>query len=379
MVAAEPRAGHSRRLSRNHKGINAMTTPANTSAITASTPDTLWYTRCPVPTPLGLASQLGWFNEEFGADGITIRTLQEASDALVRESHYDHHLQNSFRQGGNVPAIWARANGRDTRVIGLNWIDESQLILALPQSGIRTPADLRGRRIGLPVHNNSIDHARASALRGFVVALEIGGVSEREVEWIDFAVNVGRGGPVTATREGARRNGGGYNLLIEKLQAGEVDAIFVKGARGVEVAHDIGATIVTDIRNHPDPLVRANNGAPRPVTVDSHLLQTRPDIVARFLARIVAIGDWAAAHPAETVAYVARESGSTAHWVRKAYGEDLHLHQYTDLAEASIVGLETYTKFLAERGFIPQNFDVRAWIDPQPLAEIDRYLGRKTA
>ena len=32
--------------------------------------DTLWYTRCPVPTPLGLAAKLGWFDTEFAPDGI---------------------------------------------------------------------------------------------------------------------------------------------------------------------------------------------------------------------------------------------------------------------------------------------------------------------
>jgi len=40
--------------------------------------DAIWYTRCPVPTPLGLAAQLGWFNQEFAPDGIVIKTLQEA-------------------------------------------------------------------------------------------------------------------------------------------------------------------------------------------------------------------------------------------------------------------------------------------------------------
>lgn len=338
--------------------------------------DTLWYTRCPVPTPLGLAAQLGWFNEEFGPDGITVKTLQETTDATVRESHYDHHLQNSFRQGGNVPAIWAKANGTDTRVIGLNWIDESQLILALPDSGIKTPADLRGRRIGLPVHNNTIDHGRAGALRGFLVTLELGGVGEKEVEWIDFPVQVERG-PVAQI--GGRRNGSGYSVIVQALLDKKVDAVFVKGARGVHVAHEIGATIVNDIANHPDPLVRANNGAPRPVTVDGFILDKRPDLVVRFLARVAAIGDWAAVHPAETLAYVARETGAGEQWVRRAYGADLHLHQYTNLAEASIQGLQTYKDFLFQRGFLKADFAVDAWIDPKPLEEIGRFQAKKAA
>jgi len=337
--------------------------------------DTLWYTRCPVPTPLGLASQLGWFKEEFGPDGIAIKTLQETTDPAVRESHYDHHLQGSFRQGGNVPAIWAKANGTDTRVIGLNWIDESQLILALPDSGIKTPADLRGRRLGLPVHGNTIDHGRAGALRGFLVTLELGGVGEQEVEWINFPVQ-GERGP--AAQLGGRR-GGGYAAVIQALLDKTVDAVFVKGSRGVQAAHELGATVVNDIRNHPDPLVRANNGAPRPVTVDSHLLDRRPDLVARFLARVVAIGGWAAAHPAETAAYVARETGSDEAWVKRAYGEDLHLRQYTDLSETSIQGLETYKDFLFQRGFLKSDFDVRAWIDPRPLAAIERVFAKKAA
>ena len=98
--------------------------------------DTLWYTRCPVPTPLGIAAQLGWIEDEFKGDGITVRTLQDQVDPAIRESHYDHKLDNSFRQGGNIPAIWARSTGRETRVVGLTWTDEAQVILTLPKTGI---------------------------------------------------------------------------------------------------------------------------------------------------------------------------------------------------------------------------------------------------
>ena len=75
--------------------------------------DTLWYTRCPVPTPLGIAAQLGWIEEEFKGDGIAVRTLQDETDPSVRESHFDHKLDNSFRRAATSrPSGRARPAGR---------------------------------------------------------------------------------------------------------------------------------------------------------------------------------------------------------------------------------------------------------------------------
>lgn len=335
---------------------------------------TIWYTRCPVPTPLGLAARLGWFEDAFGADGITIRTLQETVDAQLRESHYDHHLPHSFRQGGNVPAIWARARGADTRVIGLNWVDEAQVIVVLPDSGIRGVQDLAGRKIGLPRHANSIDHARAGALRGFEVGLAAGGLAWADIEAVDLPVAPSGAGPADASRT---RNA--YATEFAALASGLVDAVYVKGARGLQAAALHGAQAIYDLRDHPDPRVRANNGAPRPITVDGTLLRERPDLVVRFLARIVQVGDWAAAHAAETVSYIASESGSTDEWVRRAYGNDVHLHQGTDLNPESVDALESYKNFLLGAGFLDADFAVSDWIDPAPLAEVLRQSQRQAA
>jgi ABC-type nitrate/sulfonate/bicarbonate transport system substrate-binding protein len=336
-----------------------------------NTIDKLWYTRCPVPTPLGLASQLGWFLDEFRSDGIGVFTLQEADDASLRESHYDHHLTNSFRQGGNVPAIWARArtlNGSSTRVIGLNWVDEYQGVVSLPGTGVLSARDLKGRRLALPRYNNIvIDHGRAGALRGILTTLETAGLSETDVTFVDIAVDRGKAPFSTAVRRL-----GGYGDLFAALRAGLIDAIFVKGARGLQATREAGAHIVYDLRSHPDPTARANNGAPRPITVDARLLESRPDIVQRFLGRIVDVGDWAAAHPAETIAYVSRETRADEDWVRKAYGSDLHLRQDTHLLPAAIAALESYKSFLFRRGFIDADFAVDEWIDPAPLADVGR-------
>ena len=119
-------------------------------SITASSNvQSIWYTRCPVPTPLGIAAHLGWLDSEFAGDGITVRALQESQHAALHHAHVDHSLDNAFRQGGSIPALWARAAGADTRVVALTWVDEAQAIVALPESGLKRPKDLRGRRIGL--------------------------------------------------------------------------------------------------------------------------------------------------------------------------------------------------------------------------------------
>lgn len=353
--------------------------PTRDSAREAAVPAVtrLWYTRSPVPTPLGLAAQLGWFHDEFRNDGIAVFTLQRDGDARARDSHYDHHLPHSFRQGGNVGAIWARARGRATRVIGLNWLDEFQAIVTMPGRGITRLQDLRGRRLALPRREYLlIDHERASSLRGFSVALDLAGVAEREVSFIDVDVVQRRDGLVAGTPLGPFA---GYGEQAYALMCGHVDAIFVKGSHGMQAASELGAEVLVDLRTHPDPLVRANHGAPRPVTVDQELLDLRPDLVARFLSRIVAAGEWAAAHPAETFAYVARETGSAEKWVRLAYGPDLHLHQRTALDEASIAGLDAYKDFLYARGFIDAPFDTRDWIANAPLAAVQSAIGARAA
>src|ERR1700761_7187754 len=101
----------------------------------------LWHTRCPVPTAFSLAWELGDLVREFRAEGIEWKSLQETGDAKIIQSHFSHTQEDSFRQGGNIPALWARSQGADTRLIGLSWVETPYPILVLPDSGIESIAD----------------------------------------------------------------------------------------------------------------------------------------------------------------------------------------------------------------------------------------------
>jgi ABC-type nitrate/sulfonate/bicarbonate transport system substrate-binding protein len=341
----------------------------------------LWHARCPVPTPLSIAVQLGWVEEAlYRLSGTRLRSLFETNDPTEPAHYHESSLPNSFRQGGNVPAIWARANGQQTRVIGLSWTDEYQAIIAMPQSKIRAGSDLRGRRIGIPLHAVNIDHSRAAAKRAFAVVLESEGLTFDDVELIDLpddAIPTATcNGRVIGTGTG-RRGHYSYSNEVQALARGAVDVVYVKDTRGAQATHLLGADVVVDIGFHPDRNIRINNGTPRPLTVSQYLLDEHPDIVRCLLAQVVIAGEWAGRHANRTVTLIGREIGWSENWVRYAYGAELHQHLGLSLAKPHIEALNTYKNFLFQDGFLPGDFDARAWIDPAPLSDVLRALPRE--
>lgn len=354
-------------------GAVALSINHQRKAEASNQPDTLWYTRCPVPTASSIAIERGWLDEEFAPEGIRVSSLRESGSREVRESHFSHTQENSFRQGGNIPPIWARSIGRDVSLIGLSWVDRFQAILARPDSGIEQPADLRGRRIGLPRRvNDQIDFWRATSLRGILTTLEIAGLGVRDVEIVDLPVDETYLVPIAEDHRGSLWTA----RTLRRLQArelfalikGEVDAIFTSGPRGLDLAALLNARVVFDIGRHPDPRVRISNDTPTAITVSGKLARENPELVARYLARLIGASDWAREHEDETRRIIARDIGSAEEWVAEALDPQLHQRLEPELSEQSIAGLESQKDFLLANGFIADNFDVRGWVNPEPLA-----------
>lgn len=324
----------------------------------------LWFTRCPVPTSVGIAADLGWFEREFGPDGIVVRSLQDSGEDVPREDHFAHGLAALIREGGNVPALWARSGGANTRLLGLTWIEERQVVVTRPGAGVSTPEDLSGLRIAAPRRPIAIDFWRAMALAGFHGALAQAGRTLDDVRQVE----------VTAAPDAPQ-----WAAELAALKAGDVDAVYLKGAVAVEAAARFGAEVAIELDLLADPTARINNGTPRPITVHQDLLDRHFDVVVRFLAVLLEAVRWAGDHPEERLRILAAETGAGTAGTADAYTLSGTPDLSFDLSSERLARLARQEEFLASQGFLRGRVDVDAWAAHEPLAAAHDLVARRAA
>lgn len=330
-------------------------------------PINLWYTRCGAATASALAIRKQWLQAEFSQGGTVLHSLRDSESLEVRNSHYHHGQSGMFREGGNIPPLWAKGQQQDTVVVGITWLDEYQGVITRKGSGIESVADLKGKRLAIPDHRDAvIDFQRGAAQHGFATALSLAGLSKDDANFVDIAA------PSYDLQEGPRQERTAYrHVELDALNAGEVDAIFVRFARGYQLSQHADYHQLININELADPLLRVNNGTPRPVTVDRAFLNRYPEIVARYLAVLLRTASWAALHKEEVLSLLlpdqARQAELSTADIVGSHGKDVHLAFTPKLSEDYILGLETQKNFLRDWGYIAHDYDVRDWIVHEPL------------
>lgn len=347
---------------------------------TKSLPDnTLWFTRCAgggqggVPTASGIAYNLGWLQEEFKEDKIKLRALQEDDAAEFRHHHYDHGLETLIREGGNLFAIPAKAQGADTRLIGLTWIEEAQSIIVRPNSSISTPADLKGKKLALPAYNpkditenkRGRTITRHSSLQGYKGALASVGLTLDDIQLVEV------GNEEVST---TGRRFGGWQASFNALLDGRVDAIYVKGAAAQDGARAQGLVVGIDLDKLPEKRFRVNNGTPRPVTVHKYLLENHYDVVVRFLTQTLRAAEWAKTNLTGVSEILQNETGASAEGVAAAYRDGFHLSLAPDLSAERVELFRQQKTFQLTYGILDRDFDYDAWIDYKPLEDANKAL-----
>jgi len=336
--------------------------------------DTLWYTRCPVPTAFSLATRLGWLDQEFAHDGIRLRSLATSTDPQIRQSHFEHTLAYSVRHGGGIPPLYARSQGGDLRVVGLSLGDTAQRILALPGSGIEKVEDLAGKRLGVQRRvNDPIDFWAATTLRGYDLILKQARLSLSDVTLVDikvarrFVEDTTLSTDESAALWDARTMLGAQRDISAALVRGEIDAIFTQGPNSVTLPAFLGAIVVGEIE-HTAQLSDWVNNQPYPLTLSGPLIDEYPDIASRLIARVREAGVWARDHESEAKRIIAAEAGLPEELVDLAFGPKVHQQLEIDLSPELIHAYQALHDDLLARGFIGGPVDLGAFIDEAVFA-----------
>lgn len=341
----------------------------------AEQPVELWYACCGAATSSALAIRKGWLQQEFKKPGTLLHALRDSTSLATRNSHYNHSQSGMFREGGNIPPIWARGTGQDTVVVGITWLDEYQGVLTLANSGIRTVADLKGKRLGVPLYSHAaIDFQRGAAQHGYETVLRQAGLTVQDAILVDIEA------PSDDIQDGPRgkRLTPRTPIEVAALEAGQVDAIFLRFACGYRFSQDPRFHQIININDLPDHLQRVNNGTPRPVTVDRIFLEKNPDVVVRYLAVLLETAEWAKENPNEVIDLLCGEGGDvTREDIIGSHGDDLHLYFEPKLIPEYILGLEVQKHFLHRWGYFDTDFNIRSWVEFWPLAQAKKLVEKR--
>lgn len=336
--------------------------------------DTLWYTRCPAPTGATIAIREGWLDAEFAPDDIAVRSLASSTDKAVHLSHYRHTQPNSFRFGGYVPPLISKARGSEIKAIGIAWHDRVHGIFALPDSGILGVKDLKGKRLGVPRRvNDDVDWWRASVLGGYKALFATGRIARADVDLVDiditreYMADATTGAAAGQSLWGAVSQFAGQREEVAALYRGKVDAIYSDGAPTAILRGTTGARLVAALRGNEDD--SEGFGTPCVLTVSTGLLDRRPDLVVRWLGRLLDAPAWTATHEDETRRLFARETGLPEDLLALAYSPRLHLQADVSLTPNRVALLRAKYEHLLEAGFLEAPFDFDAFVDPAPLRE----------
>ncbi len=332
--------------------------------------NTVWYTRCPIPTASGIAFQRRIFDETFAGSDFQVRNIAELPPDKM-ETHFDHSLENSFREGGCAPPLWARSIGADTALVGITYIPESLVLVVRDDSAIRSVADLKGKRCALPViKDQRINFMRFAALKTFTSALRLHGLGAGDVRFVDIAETRHKYSRINADLTKPRAPSS-YAAQFAAVVDGEVDCAFGKaGEQAYAIREAPGKLrVITNLMQDGDWEAKICNATPRLLTVSRGLADAHPDAAIRYIQALLRAARWAAANRDEAIAVLAKESSVDADDIRMHFDPEIHLKLVPDLSDHSLKAAEVAKRFLLDHGFMDNDYSLADWARPDILHE----------
>jgi 2'-hydroxybiphenyl-2-sulfinate desulfinase len=337
------------------------------------------YTICPVGNASFIAARKGWLKEGLAPLGIEPVLLQTLPQERWK-AHFDQSETALFREGGNIPPIWAKSRGAEVILIGTALLAQKQFILVRADSPIESVDELVRYRLAIPVHTEAlIDFHRASAEHGFAVALAARGFSLSQARLVRLETT---GGFLSRPPNDDKANTGGkapdWSLEAREFQAlenGEADAVFVKLSTIQKVLDTGKFRVLFDLTANRNQLSPINNEYPEAFTVSRKLAEENPEAVAAFVKQVVRAAQWAKTHYDEALAWLAEQTRATRSQAAASFAFDFHQHLDLSLSAYNLGILEGQKRFLFDNGYLEKDFDLEQWADDRflkaALAELE--------
>lgn len=328
---------------------------------------TIWYTRCPVATASGLAFQRKAFDEAFAGSDYVVRNIRELGREKA-DSHFDHSLASSFREGGAIPPMWARQGGADTCLVGLTFVADALRFYVRADDPATGFADLAGRRLGV-AHRPylMIDFMRVNGHKAYAAALEVHGMTAGDIRYTPVEIHDDMHASINANYRQADPGGNAhrkslYQTEIDALLEGRIDCFFAKNAECGLIERQFAGRIrpVYDLLQAPQARFKVNAN-PRIITVSGNLVRHHPQAVVDYLRVLVRTARWASENPAAARDTMAAELGVTPEDITACYERDFQGKLWPNLSAATFELLEDQHRFMVENGYLSEPLDIPAW------------------
>ncbi len=276
-----------------------------------------------------VAQELGLFEKEFAADGITVELAKFASGPPIIEAFAAGEVD--FGLVGDQPAIQGKANNLPIKIIGTyGSTEKGNALIATKESGIISLKDIKGKKIGYTV--GSVGH---QLLLKF---LESEGLTTEDAEL--------------------------YNLspgdIYTSLESGSID-----GAVTWEpyITNSVSAGVADIIQDGTGYKYNVNV-----IIANESFLGQYPEVAARLLQVLNEAKEWSDANKEETLQILAETSGLDAS-VFEASFEKFDRSLFLDQKKIESI-IET-AAYLKEQGTIRSEVDAEAIIDLSFLQAAD--------
>ena len=336
-------------------------------------------TRCPIGSASEIALQKGWLKTAFNELDADLELLQNL-DPKEQIKHFTQESPLWFREGGNIPPIWAMSNGNRTKLLGLTMINQTHALMVRTDTDYKLPDDLKKLKFSVPKSDvERVDFWQAMVLRGYNSVFKHYGIDESEITFVDIkkgnnkaAKHLDKGNIVFKFNKDNDTVLQHEEELIA-LREGKIDVFLAHGALAHEIKDKKLAKILIDISK--EDIDNTNNIYPSVITVNEEFANNNKDIVVSYLTETLRAAKWAQSHKNEVDEISAKgQYGTTIKQVLEARDPDYYLSFTPGFTDEAVNALKSQKEFLLERGFIKNDFDIDSWLAPEYLEEAKQRL-----